>query len=214
VADPNSPGDNIRSLLNAHDAIYEIYRRAEEALEEEIGDIDWSQMRPEVAKTEQDYCEQMRQSIRQAVFIMLYSYLEAGMDLIGNRFVTDYTRKLRKAKGEDGGLKARLRVFASSNIACAPAQKERDIAEALRLIRNCLAHAGGQVEQATKRRELEAAIQMLQKNGQESNCQSIEIRDGRIFLSCDVIVLANCTSWDLVWDLYKAARRSGPKKTE
>ncbi len=133
MADPNSPGDNISSLLRAHDAIHEIYRRAEDALEEEIGGIDWSQMRPEDAKAEQDYCEQMRQSVRQAVLIMLYSYLEAGMDLIGNRFVTEYTTKIAKEKKKrDGDFKARLRVFANPDTAFAPAQEDGDIAEALR----------------------------------------------------------------------------------
>jgi hypothetical protein len=212
MADPNSPGDNISSLLRAHDAIHEIYRRAEDALEEEMRGVDWSQMRPEDAKAERDFCEQMRQSIRQAVLIMLYSYLEAGMDLIGKRFVTDYTKKKKaEEKTRDGDFKARLRVFADSDIHLAAAQ-DGDIAEALRLIRNCLVHAAGRVAKS-ERPDLQDAIRRLQEDGQKRNCQSIEIREEQILLSCDVIALANCTSWGLVRDLYNAATRSGPKKT-
>ena len=212
--DPNNPGDNISSLLSKHNAINDMYRRAEDALDGEIGGIDWRQMRPEVAKAEHDYCEQMRQSIRQAVLIMLYSYLEAGMDLIGNRFVTDYTKEIAKEKKKgDGNFKTRLRVFACSNIAVAPAQEDGDIAEALRLVRNCLVHAAGRVAKSRERQKLEDAIRMLQENGKKSNCQSIEIPDGQILLSGDVLSLANCTSHDLVWHLYDAAMRSGPKKT-
>jgi hypothetical protein len=213
MADPNSPGDNISSLLRAHDAIHEIYRRAEDALEEEMRGVDWSQMRPEDAKAERDFCEQMRQSIRQAVLIMLYSYLEAGMDLIGKRFVTDYTKKKKaEEKTRDGDFKARLRVFADSDIHLAAAQ-DGDIAEALRLIRNCLVHAAGRVAQSTERQKLTDAILLLQEDGRKSNCESIEIQEEQIFLHDYVIALANCTSWGLVWDLYNAAMRRGPDNT-
>jgi len=214
MADPDRLGDNISSLLRAHDAIHEIYRRAEDALEEEIGGIDWGQMRREIAKAEQDYCEQMHQSIRQAVLIMLCSYLEAGMDLIGNRFVTDYTKKMEKeTKRRDGNLKARLRVFACSDMAFTPAHEAGDIAEALRLVRNCLVHGAGRVAKSTERQKLKEAIRLLHENGQKSNCQFIERRGEQIFLHGDLLSLANSTSHDLVWDLYEAAMRSAPKKT-
>jgi hypothetical protein len=94
MANPNNPGDNINGLFNMHNAIHEMYRRAEDALDEEIGRIDCSQMRRQDAKEVRDYSEHMRQSIRQAVLIMLYSYLEAGMDLIGNLFVRGYTKEI------------------------------------------------------------------------------------------------------------------------
>jgi hypothetical protein len=207
--DPNNPGDNISSLLSKHNAINDMYQRAEDALDGEIRGIDWRQMRPEVAAVEREYCEQMHQSIRQAVFIVLYSYLEAGMDLIGNRFVTDYRNEMAKEKKKgDGNFKARLRVFARSDIGFAPGQEEGDIAEALRLIRNCLVHAAGRMAQSREKQKLEDAIRRLQENGKKSNCQSIKVRNGQILLSDDVLPLANCTSHDLVWDLYKAAMRS------
>jgi hypothetical protein len=209
MADPNNPGENIGRLLNMHDAIHDIYRRAEDALDEEIRRIDRRQMRRQDAREVDDYSEHMRQSIRQAVLIMLYSYLEAGMDLIGNLFVRDYTKEIGKKKKGEGSLKTRLRVFEYSGIGFAPAGDEGDIAEALRLIRNCLVHAGGLVAKSTEREKLQRGIQCLQERCQKSNCRSIEIRAGQIFLHSDVIALANCTSFNLLGDLYEAAMRRG-----
>lgn len=210
MADPNDLRDKINDLLKKHDAINDIYRRAEDASTAEMNAIDWSQMRPEDAADARKYCENMYQSIRQAMLILLYSCLETGIDLVGNRFIGMYAQKLEKKKEGEGGLKTRLRVFENSDIAFDPRQHEHecDIAEALRLVRNCLVHAAGQVMKSTKQRKLEDAIEALQEEARRSNSQFVEVRDGQLHLHEDVLALANCTSHDLIWGLYDAAIHS------
>ncbi len=199
MADPEESRDHIRSLFDKHNAIHGIYKRAVEALDKEISDIDASQMRPQEA----EYCEHMRQSLRQAILIMLYSYLEAGMNLIGDLFVRNYKKEIEKKKKE-GGVNARLTVLRNSGITFVPERNEDEIAESLRLIRNCLVHADGRVAKST---EVDA-IEKIQKH--QPNCQLIENRDGSIFLHDHIVSLANSTSFSLLLGLYDAAKRTGP----
>ena len=206
MADPNDLRDKINDLLKKHDAINDIYRRAEDALTAEMNAIDWSQMRPDDRGDTRKYCEHMYQSIRQAMLILLYSCLEKGIDLVGNQSIEMYARKVEKKKGE-GGLKARLRVFENSDITFDPQQHkhECDIVEALRLVRNCLVHAAGQVRKSTEQGKLRDAIETLRQEARKGDYQFVDVREGRLYLHEDVLALANCTSHDLIWDLYNAA---------
>ena len=206
MVDQNDLRDKINDLLRKHDGINGIYRRAEDALIAEMNAIDWDQMRPEDAGDTRKYCEHMYQSIRQAMLILLYSCLETGIDLVGNQFIEMYAQNVKKQKGE-GGLKARLRVFENSDIAFDPKQHEHecDIAEALRLVRNCLVHAAGQVMKSTEQGKLEHAIETLRREARKINSQFVEVRDGLLYLHEHVLALANCTSHNLIWDLYDAA---------
>ena len=202
----------ISSLLSKHDAINDVYRRAEDALEEEMDGIDWTHARPEDAKDAKDYCEHMHQSVRQAMLILLYSCLEAGMDLIGNEFITNYESKIRKTKKGEGSFRTRLRVFENSRIAFDSARPNCDIAEALRLIRNCLVHAAGRVARSTEHQKLEDAIEKVQEEGRKINCQHIDVKSGHLHLYDGILALANSTSHGLIWRLYDAAMRDGENR--
>ncbi len=194
----------IKDLLEKHDGIHAIYQRAEDSLAAEMGSIDWSQTCPEDSENTHKYCEHMYQSIRQAMLVLLCSCLETGIDLIGNEFVESYGQKIAKKKKGEGNLKTRLRVLDEAGISIGLGQHKHncDIAEALRLIRNCLVHAAGWVAKSTEKQKLEEAIQTLKKEAEKINTQFLEERDGQLYLYAHILALTNSTSYDLIWDLY------------
>jgi hypothetical protein len=208
MANQNDVRDEVSDLLKRLDSISGIYKRAEHALTAEMSTIDLRRVRPEDAEDARKHCEHMYQSTRQAMLILLYSCLETGMDLVGNQFIGMYTPNVKKEKGE-GSLKARLRVFKNSDIAFDLTQHEHecDIAETLRLVRNCLVHAAGQVEKSTEQNKLKEAIETLQQEARKRHTRFVEVRDGQLCLHKDVLALANCTSHDLILGLYDAAIR-------
>lgn len=110
MADPSNLCDTFSWLaLTKYDAINDIYRRAVGALKDYVDHINWSQMSQKDANQVHAYCDQMHQSIRQAMLIMLYSYLETDLNLMGNHFFPDYKSKVDAEKKGDGTVKAQLR---------------------------------------------------------------------------------------------------------
>jgi hypothetical protein len=103
MVDSNGLNSEISSLLKKHDAIHRIHHSAEDALTAEMKEVDWKRMAPDDVQDTRAFCDQMYQSLRQATFISLYSYLEAGIDLIGNAFIESYTQQIgKKGKVKEG----------------------------------------------------------------------------------------------------------------
>lgn len=128
---------------------------------------------------------------RQAMLIMVCSYLEEAMNLIGEETITDYTEKIGKKTKEDW-FKKRRRLFSEVGISFKGIEEECDRINDLRIIRNCIVHAGGSIKKYRYPRQVEEAVEQFKERDKDKNMNLVEIfcADKFLYLGDNVIATA------------------------
>jgi len=135
---------------------------------------------------------------RQAMLIMVCSYLEEAMNLIGEETISDYATKINRKTGEDW-FKKRKRLFNEVGFSFKGIEEECDRINDLRVIRNCIVHAGGNITKYRYPKQVEAAVERLKERDKDKNMKLVEIcADKFLYLGDNVIATAIIASEEII----------------
>jgi len=135
---------------------------------------------------------------RQAMLIMVCSYLEEAMNLIGEETISGYATKINRKTGEDW-FKKRKRLFNEVGFSFKGIEEECDRINDLRVIRNCIVHAGGNITKYRYPKQVEAAVERLKERDKDKNMKLVEIcADKFLYLGDNVIATAIIASEEII----------------
>ena len=134
---------------------------------------------------------------RQAMLIMVCSYLEEAMNLIGEETISNYATKIGK-KTKENWFKKRKRLFSEVGLSF-KGEEECDRINDLRVIRNCIVHAGGNITKYRYPKQVEAAIERLKERDKDKNMKLVEIcADKFLYFGDNVIATAIIASIEII----------------
>ena len=135
---------------------------------------------------------------RQAMLIMICSYLEEAMDIIGEETIPDYTAKIRK-KTKENWLKKRRRLFNEIGNSSKGIEEECNRINDLRIIRNCIVHAGGSITRYRYQKQVETAVERIKERDKDKNMNLVEISaDKFLYLGDNIIATAIISSEQII----------------
>ncbi len=204
--------ETIQELKDKIDAIFQAYVRTEENLRKEIGDISWGEISDSDASKAYYYLEYMLANItRQSFLTMTCSWLEMTMDVIGEAYIPNYMNKIKYTNSgkrrRSGWLKNRLTVFRKycDAFKSETENKQCQFIENVRIVRNCIVHAGGRVEKADNPKQVDKAIKWIWEKAKEGNYMYAEIVNGLIYLREDILAQVVIDSEDIIDHIWKHA---------
>lgn len=134
---------------------------------------------------------------RQAMLIMVCSYLEEAMNLIGKRVISDYTTKIRKINGN--WFEKRKNLFNEIGVMFNEIKDECDRIDDLRIVRNCIVHAGGSITRYRYQKQVEAAVERIKERDKDKNMNLVEISaDKFLYLGDNIIATAIIASEQII----------------
>jgi len=142
---------------------------------------------------------------RQAMLIMVCSYLEEAMNLIGEQTMSDYAAKISK-KTNENWFKERKRLFNDAGISFKEIEEECDRINDLRIVRNCIVHAGGSIIKCQNPRQVEKAIKKLNERDKDKNMNLVDIfcADKFLYLGDNIIATTIIASEAIIRHCSKA----------
>lgn len=176
----------IRELKEKLDMVFQAYVTTENTLQGEIRQIPWGKIPEADAQNAYNYLEYMLANItRQSFLIMVCSWLEVTMDVIGEASIPDYVQNCNDKKGS--WFDKRVAVFNEYCKAFENMGEERQFIENVRRIRNCIVHAGGRVEKYRYSDQVKEAVKWLFHKAKKSNENYVEVRNGLLYLGDQII---------------------------
>lgn len=124
---------------------------------------------------------------RQAMLIMVCSFLEEAMNLIGEAAISDYSAKISK-KRKVNWFDKRKRLFEEVGVSFKVIEGECERINDLRIIRNCIVHAGGKIDKYRYSAQVEEAVERLKEMDKHSNMNLIEISADKFLLLGESII--------------------------
>ena len=138
---------------------------------------------------------------RQAMLIMVCSYLEEAMNLIGEQTMSDYAAKISK-KTNENWFKKRKRLFNDAGISFKGVEEECDRINDLRIVRNCIVHGGGSIKKCQNPGQVEKAIKKLNERDKDKNMNLVDIfifcADKFLYLGDNIIATAIIASEEII----------------
>lgn len=135
---------------------------------------------------------------RQAMLIMVCSYLEEAMNLVGEVAISDYSMRINKKK-KGNWFNKRKSLFEMTGVSFKGTEKECDDINDLIEVRNCIVHAGGSIEKYKYPKRVEEAVARLKERYKDGNFNLVEISgDKFLYLGDNVIATAIIASEKII----------------
>jgi len=204
--------ETIQELKDNLDAVFHAYGNTEENLRKDKGDIPWGEIPDSDALKTYNHLEYRLANItRQAFVTMTLSWLEMAMDVIGEVYIPDYMTKVEykdsEKKRKGSWFKKRCAVFRKyCNAFKGKTENEHyQFIENVRIVRNCVVHAGGRVEKADSPNQVDKAVKWIWEKAQEGNFKYAEILSGLIYLREDLLPEVVIVSMKIVEHIWQHA---------
>ena len=127
---------------------------------------------------------------RQAMLIVICSYLEESMDLVGKDAISDYLANI-SIKTNENWFKKRRRLFKEAGVSFDKIEDECERIEDFVVVRNCIVHAGGNIKKYRNTVQVEEAVVRLKERDKGKNLNLVEIiADEFLYLRDNVVSTA------------------------
>jgi GTPase SAR1 family protein len=159
------------------------------------------------------FCEQLQKDIgrayhqieyiegnlfRQAMLIMVCSYLEEAMDLIGEAVISEYPAKISK-KTKENWFEKRKKFFEEAGVSFKEIKDQCERINDLLVVRNCIVHSGGRIDKYRYPAQVEEAVERLKERDKDRNVNLVEITvDKFLYLGDDLVVTAIISSKEII----------------
>ncbi len=207
---------HLEQLGHVHAALVGI----ENAIEEEIRPFVENQVPDaEISELHKSLDRTVGNIGRQSMLIMVCSWLEYTIDLLGEWVIQGYQDELKKepdskilpSSGKGGSwLDKRIDTFLRNGITCTEVMDRCVLMAHVLRVRNCIVHAGAQIAKFRHKDDIEASIQWLSRRRAGVPMPLLEESDGVLYLSYYLVAKANAASHIIVSHLYRRAAESAP----
>lgn len=151
---------------------------------------------------------------RQAMLIMVCSYLEEAMNLIGEVVISDYLAKIGKYK-KGNWFEKQKRLFEEVGLSFEGIEEECDRISDLLVVRNCIVHAGGRIEKCKCPAKIEKAVERLNERDKHRNVNLVEITaDKFLYLGDSIIATVIFASQRIIEQCSKAKFSKASKSSD
>ncbi len=187
------------------DSIYQIYASFENDLQKNIFSLTNSGLSEQDIGRAFQRLEYIEGNLfRQAMLIMVCSYLEEAMDLIGEAIISEYISKIKK-RTKGNWFEKRKKIFEDAGISFKEIKDECNRINDLLVIRNCIVHSGGSIEKYKYQAKVEEAVERLKERDKDRNVNLVEITaDKFLYLGDNVIATAIIASQEIIKQCSKA----------
>lgn len=187
------------------ESIYQIYVSFEDNLSENKISLANSDISEQDIHRACDHLEYIEANLfRQAMLIMVCSFLEEAMNLIGEAAIPDFSVKISKKRKVNWFDKHR-RLFEGVGVSFKEIEDKCERIKDLVIVRNCIVHAGGRIEKCRCPAKVEKAVERLKERDRDMNTNLVEITDNKfLYLGDNIIAMTIFASEEIIKQCSKA----------
>jgi len=135
---------------------------------------------------------------RQAMLVMVLSYLDEAMNIIGEANTSDYSVKISEIN-KGNWFKKHKKLFKEFSVSFEGIKEDCERINNLVEVRNCIVHAGGWTDKYKFSKQVENAIAQLKERDKDRNMKLIDITSDKFLcLGEDIICTAIKASKNII----------------
>ena len=178
-------------LFKKSKSVYEIYSSFETSLNNNKIDLHKRSLSIKDFDRAYRHLEDIEGNLfRQAMLVMVLSYLDEAMKLIGEASISNYSAKISEQR-KGSWFEKQKKLFEKYGVSFEGIKDECERINDLIKVRNCIVHAGGRIDKCRNPKQVEIAISRLKERDKDRNFKLVDITSDKFLcLGEDIIATA------------------------